>query len=190
MSGVNSCTHASVTCLNQHELIRKYQCEGCGGIMMCACNEAFGRRFLSHQLREGCELDTRRRVPVTHGFQPASAANAAACPPTSRRRRRSSAGPARSSAIIGASCSSPNASRRQNGSSSIPARARRSVAPPIKRSRRRCWRTSSSSTHRAQICPRRALSGASNPRYGAEDEALSAGYAQGSVKGRRSCSTA
>lgn len=35
---------------------------------MCACDEAFGRRFLSHQLDEGCELDTQRRIPVTHGF--------------------------------------------------------------------------------------------------------------------------
>lgn len=39
--------------------------------MMCACDEAFGRRFLSHQLDEGCELETQRRVPVTYGFQPA-----------------------------------------------------------------------------------------------------------------------
>jgi hypothetical protein len=38
---------------------------------MCACDEAFGRRFLSHQLDRGCELDTQRRVPVTHGFQAA-----------------------------------------------------------------------------------------------------------------------
>lgn len=36
--------------------------------MMCGCDEAFGRRFLAHQLNEGCELDTQRRVPVTLGF--------------------------------------------------------------------------------------------------------------------------
>jgi len=60
-----------VTCLNQHELIRKYRCADCGAVMMCACDETFGRRFLAHQLREGCELDTQLRVPVTDGFQPA-----------------------------------------------------------------------------------------------------------------------
>lgn len=39
--------------------------------MMCACDEPFGRRFLAHQLDQGTELTTQRRVPVTHGFQPA-----------------------------------------------------------------------------------------------------------------------
>jgi VRR-NUC domain len=62
------CNHSAVACLNQHELIRKYRCESCGGVMMCICDENFGRRFLSHQLHEGCEIDTQRRVPVTHGF--------------------------------------------------------------------------------------------------------------------------
>jgi hypothetical protein len=71
MPKVDPCTHARVTCLNQHELIRKYRCERCGGVMMCACDEAFGRRFLSHQLGEGVELDTQQRVPVTHGFEAA-----------------------------------------------------------------------------------------------------------------------
>jgi Holliday junction resolvase-like predicted endonuclease len=37
--------------------------------MMCACEREFARRFLSHQLSEGAELETRRRVPVTIGFQ-------------------------------------------------------------------------------------------------------------------------
>jgi hypothetical protein len=37
--------------------------------MMCACDEAFGHRFLAHQLSEGCELETQERIPVTHGFQ-------------------------------------------------------------------------------------------------------------------------
>lgn len=39
--------------------------------MMCACDEEFGRRFLPHQLREGTELDTQRRCPVTLGFRSA-----------------------------------------------------------------------------------------------------------------------
>lgn len=68
MARRDSCTHPDVTCLNQHELVRKYRCCACDGVMMCGCDETFGRRFLSHQLHEGCELDTQRRVPVTHGF--------------------------------------------------------------------------------------------------------------------------
>jgi hypothetical protein len=38
---------------------------------MCACDEPIGRRFLSHQLHEGTELDTQRRVAVTDGFKAA-----------------------------------------------------------------------------------------------------------------------
>lgn len=59
-----------MTCLNQHELIRKYRCAECDGVLMCACDEEIGRRFLSHQLSEGVELETQKRVPVTLGFQP------------------------------------------------------------------------------------------------------------------------
>lgn len=68
-SALSACVHPSVACLNQHELIRKYRCSDCGGIMMCACDEAFGRRFLSHQLGHGRELETAVEVPVTLGFQ-------------------------------------------------------------------------------------------------------------------------
>lgn len=68
MAEPDLCTHPNVTCLNQHELIRKYRCDACGGVMMCGCDETVGRRFLSHQLHEGRELETQRRVPVTLGF--------------------------------------------------------------------------------------------------------------------------
>lgn len=64
------CPHAVVVCLNSYDLIRKYRCNDCGEVMMCACDEAFGRRFLPHQLMETSELRTRRCVPVTLGFQP------------------------------------------------------------------------------------------------------------------------
>ena len=70
MNGPTTCEHDNVVCLNQHELICKYRCTDCSGVMICACDEAFGRRFLAHQLGEGCELETQERVPVTHGFQP------------------------------------------------------------------------------------------------------------------------
>jgi hypothetical protein len=62
--------HEAMQCLNQHELIRKYRCDSCGGVAMCSCDEEFGRRFLSHQLRQGSVLHTRERVPVTLGFKP------------------------------------------------------------------------------------------------------------------------
>jgi hypothetical protein len=63
------CSHNIVHCLNPYELIRKYRCAACKAIMMCACDEEFGSRFLSHQLRMGTELKSQKRRPVTHGFQ-------------------------------------------------------------------------------------------------------------------------
>jgi hypothetical protein len=59
-----------VRCLNQFDLIRKYRCDDCAGVAMCACDEETGRRFLSHQLREGADFLTHERIPVTLGFQP------------------------------------------------------------------------------------------------------------------------
>jgi len=38
--------------------------------MMCACDESVGRKFLALQLEFGVELDTKRQVRVTAGFQP------------------------------------------------------------------------------------------------------------------------
>ncbi len=63
-----TCIHESVDCLNEYELIRKYRCDDCGGVMMCLCDRDIGERFLSHQLREGSVLETQERVPVTLGF--------------------------------------------------------------------------------------------------------------------------
>lgn len=62
------CCHSTVTCLNQYELIRKYECASCGAVLMCDCDADVGRVFLPHQLRFGKELNTQRRVSVTHGF--------------------------------------------------------------------------------------------------------------------------
>lgn len=59
-----------MNCLNPYELIRKYRCREWDGVMMCGCEESYGRRFLSH-LDEGCVLETEARVPVTLGFVPA-----------------------------------------------------------------------------------------------------------------------
>ena len=63
-----TCLHKSVRCLNEYELIRKYRCGTCSGVMMCACDHENGERFLAHQLREGCVLETKERIPVTLGF--------------------------------------------------------------------------------------------------------------------------
>lgn len=65
----NPCTHDNITCLNQYEYIRKYICEDCNEIMMCACDEDFGVKFLSHQISYGTWMNTQKRVPVTLGFQ-------------------------------------------------------------------------------------------------------------------------
>lgn len=66
----DTCNHAELRCLNQFELIRKYKCAGCGAVMMCSCDEAIARRFLSHQLSHGTDLHTKEEIPVTAGFQP------------------------------------------------------------------------------------------------------------------------
>lgn len=64
----SKCTHERVSCLNQYELIRKHRCDACSGVMMCSCDEHFGKRFLPHQLTVGRELDTQSRILVDVGF--------------------------------------------------------------------------------------------------------------------------
>lgn len=66
---MKDCTHPSVSCINPYELIRKYRCNSCSEVMMCACEEKFARHFLPHQLSCGNELNTGRRIAVTLGFQ-------------------------------------------------------------------------------------------------------------------------
>jgi hypothetical protein len=63
-----TCLHETVQCVNPFELVRKYRCEGCSQVMMCACDRETGERFLAHQLGEGCVLETQERVPVTLGL--------------------------------------------------------------------------------------------------------------------------
>jgi hypothetical protein len=74
------CPHHSRQCLNPFELVRKYRCNACGGVMMCACDETFGRRFLAHQLGQASELDTQKRIPVTLGFLPSVCAECRGLP--------------------------------------------------------------------------------------------------------------
>lgn len=37
--------------------------------MMCACEEEFAKRFFSHQIINGVDINTQERIPVTLGFQ-------------------------------------------------------------------------------------------------------------------------
>ncbi len=63
------CEHKKVFCINHYEIIRKYKCQTCEEVMMCACEEEFAKRFLPHQIGEGQEHGTRQRILVTIGFQ-------------------------------------------------------------------------------------------------------------------------
>ena len=78
---MKSCNHDEARCLNQFELIRKYKCLRCGTVMMCACDESNGRRFLRHQLDQGTEFETQQRIPVTGGFQSAICRECRGLPP-------------------------------------------------------------------------------------------------------------
>lgn len=60
--------HTHIRCLNEYELIRKYRCDDCGAVMMCACDEPIGIKFLPHQLTCGTALETQERVQITAGF--------------------------------------------------------------------------------------------------------------------------
>src|ERR1051326_9297009 len=64
-----NCPHSSVVCINPYELIRKYKCNLCDAVMMCACEEQFARRFLPHQLDHGTDPQTKDEISVTVGFQ-------------------------------------------------------------------------------------------------------------------------
>ena len=66
---MHNCSHSEVICLNGYELVRKYRCRSCGGVMMCKCEEDFGRRYLAHQIqRASVEGGGSERIPVTLGF--------------------------------------------------------------------------------------------------------------------------
>jgi hypothetical protein len=65
---MSECKHKNTHCINEYELIRKYRCVDCGAVMMCACNEIIGKKFLPHQLFSGNVLETQENVIVTNGF--------------------------------------------------------------------------------------------------------------------------
>lgn len=56
--------------------------------MMCDCDEDFARKYLPHQISEATELETKKRVPVTIGFQKIIVINAEGSQKKSTRWRR------------------------------------------------------------------------------------------------------
>lgn len=64
-----TCLHTNRACINQYELVRKYRCDDCGSVMMCACDRDVGEGALAHQLQRGTDYVTKARVPVTGGFE-------------------------------------------------------------------------------------------------------------------------
>ena len=66
---MSDCEHKKIELLNPYEYIRKYRCNECGKVMMCDCDEDFARKYLPHQIIEATELESKKRVPVTIGFQ-------------------------------------------------------------------------------------------------------------------------
>ncbi len=61
------CVHTNVSCVNPYQLVRKYQCRSCGGIMTCKCEEEFARRYLPHQISKAATHGFER-IPVTLNF--------------------------------------------------------------------------------------------------------------------------
>src|SRR5689334_5066439 len=68
MSEEIPCSHSNVVCLNEFELVRKYRCRDCSGVMMCQCDAEIGRDLVPHQLRDGVELESQKRIAVNLGF--------------------------------------------------------------------------------------------------------------------------
>lgn len=67
---LKTCKHKYIICINPYEIIRKYRCNICNGIMMCKCEEEFARKYFPHQIQFAQEYNTREHIPITLGFQP------------------------------------------------------------------------------------------------------------------------
>jgi hypothetical protein len=69
MTAAATCKHQDVSCINHYEWIRKYRCKDCGEVMLCACDEKFGKRCLPHQIERAQDYGTTHQfTPVTLGF--------------------------------------------------------------------------------------------------------------------------
>lgn len=56
--------------VNDEELIRKYTCTACRGVLTCSCDALLGTRVLSHQAMQGTDSYSAARVAVTHPLTP------------------------------------------------------------------------------------------------------------------------
>lgn len=61
------CEHTTVRLLSRHEIVRKYQCEDCGAVLACSCDESFARRFIPHQIDRAADERTGLEV-ASDGF--------------------------------------------------------------------------------------------------------------------------
>jgi hypothetical protein len=65
----NKCSHINRVCINQYELIRKYRCLDCEGVMICKCERDFAIKYLPHQIDYAKDQNTQAKIRVTNGFQ-------------------------------------------------------------------------------------------------------------------------
>lgn len=130
LSPISGCSHERVSCLNQYELVRKYRCGACGGVMMCACDETFGRRFLFHQLAMARELETQAVIPVDLGFVPHIAMNVVVCRQSLLLSLKPSDGQLRLSVTTGGSFISGKHCVNLNGSTRMSMLLRKSIKQP------------------------------------------------------------
>ena len=64
------CVHEQVECVNPHDLIRRYRCMACRSVMLCACEEEFGRAYFPKEELRLTQTEEGETVPVTDGYQP------------------------------------------------------------------------------------------------------------------------
>ncbi|MFO0559946.1 MAG: hypothetical protein U0269_18155 [Polyangiales bacterium] len=62
------CRHDQRELITPFELVRKFRCLQCQGVMMCACDREYGERFLPHQIQRYSDNETREQKQVTLGF--------------------------------------------------------------------------------------------------------------------------
>jgi len=65
-----SCAHEQVACVNPHDLIRRYRCIACRSVMLCACEEEFGRAYFPKEELRLTQTEEGEIVPVTDGYLP------------------------------------------------------------------------------------------------------------------------
>lgn len=77
----NTCEHREVELLSPWELIRKYACVACGGVLTCSCDAVLATRVLPHQALTGTDSYSAARVTVTHPLTPSVCDDCRSLPP-------------------------------------------------------------------------------------------------------------